>query len=86
MSESLLARTLAHLERLVAFDTRNPPRNIDGEGIFAYLRGELAEEKMEGRGTSRLKVRPPSGVAGKLSWDSRVRPSWWPWPEKVNRA
>jgi hypothetical protein len=35
------------------------------------LRGELAEEKMEGRGTSRLKVRPPSGVAGKLSWDSR---------------
>lgn len=36
-----LARTLAHLERLVAFDTRNPPRQIDGAGIFAYLRGEL---------------------------------------------
>lgn len=36
-----LARTLAHLERLVAFDTRNPPRHIDGAGIFAYLRGAL---------------------------------------------
>ena len=36
-----LARTLAHLERLVAFDTRNPPRQIDGAGIFAYLRGAL---------------------------------------------
>ena len=37
-----LARTLAHLARLVAFDTRNPPRAIDGAGIFAYLRDELA--------------------------------------------
>lgn len=46
MSEPLLARTLAHLERLVAFDTRNPPRNIDGGGIFAYLRGELAAAGM----------------------------------------
>ena len=37
-----LARTLAALARLVAFDTRNPPRALDGAGIFAYLRGELA--------------------------------------------
>ena len=36
-----LARTLATLGRLVAFDTRNPPRAIDGAGIFAFLRAEL---------------------------------------------
>lgn len=39
---SALARTLTILGRLVAFDTRNPPRVIDGAGIFNYLRGELA--------------------------------------------
>lgn len=37
-----LARTLAHLERLVGFDTRNPPRAIDDAGIFAYLHAMLA--------------------------------------------
>lgn len=37
----VLARTLGHLERLVGFDTRNPPRAIDGDGIFNYLRGAL---------------------------------------------
>lgn len=37
-----LARTLEHLARLVGFDTRNPPRAIDGAGIFAYLRDHLA--------------------------------------------
>nr|WP_293274905.1 M20/M25/M40 family metallo-hydrolase [Nannocystis sp.] len=37
-----LARTLAHLDRLVGFDTRNPPRAIDDAGIFAYLRAMLA--------------------------------------------
>jgi len=36
-----LARTLAHLGRLVGFDTRNPPRAIDSAGIFAYLRDQL---------------------------------------------
>jgi hypothetical protein len=30
MSDETLAGTLAHLGRLVAFDTRNPPRAIDG--------------------------------------------------------
>jgi acetylornithine deacetylase len=38
---SALAGVLGHLERLVAFDTRNPPRAIDGGGIFAYLREHL---------------------------------------------
>jgi acetylornithine deacetylase len=32
---------LAHLEALVGFDTRNPPRVIDTGGIFDYLRGQL---------------------------------------------
>ena len=42
MSGDLLPAALAHLERLVAFDTRNPPRAIDGGGLFAYLRERLA--------------------------------------------
>lgn len=36
-----LAVVLRHLAALVAFDTRNPPRAIDGDGIFAYLRDAL---------------------------------------------
>ncbi|WP_434427715.1 M20/M25/M40 family metallo-hydrolase [Nannocystis pusilla] len=42
MSEATLRRTLEHLGRLVAFDTRNPPRAIAGDaGLFAYLRDML---------------------------------------------
>lgn len=42
MSDETLASTLAHLERLVAFDTRNPPRAISGEGgIIDYLHNAL---------------------------------------------
>lgn len=33
---------LNHLGRLVAFDTRNPPRHIDEGGIFAYCAAQLA--------------------------------------------
>ena len=36
----LLPRLLAHLDALVGFDTRNPPRRI-GTGIFDYLRAQL---------------------------------------------
>lgn len=32
---------LRHLEALVSFDTRNPPRVIDTGGIFDYLRAQL---------------------------------------------
>lgn len=35
------AAALRHLEVLVAFDTRNPPRSIDAHGIFDYLRAQL---------------------------------------------
>ena len=37
----LLQSTLAHLERLVSFDTRNPPREIGTGGIFDYVRAQL---------------------------------------------
>jgi acetylornithine deacetylase len=37
----MLPDILRHLEQLVGFDTRNPPRAISTGGIFDYLRGEL---------------------------------------------
>ena len=44
----LLAATLAHLEKLVSFDTRNPPRAIAAEGgIFDYLRANLPGFQVE---------------------------------------
>lgn len=38
---SLLETTLTHLEKLVSFDTRNPPRALTTGGIFDYLRQQL---------------------------------------------
>lgn len=38
----MLNDILHHLEALVRFDTRNPPRVIDTGGIFDYLRDQLA--------------------------------------------
>jgi acetylornithine deacetylase len=38
---ALLAATTRHLQALVAFDTRNPPRTIGTGGIFDYLRANL---------------------------------------------
>ncbi|MBO9715696.1 MAG: acetylornithine deacetylase, partial [Pseudoxanthomonas sp.] len=44
----LLASTFAHLEKLVSFDTRNPPRAIAAEGgIFEYLRSQLPGFRVE---------------------------------------
>ncbi|MBB3855995.1 acetylornithine deacetylase [Xanthomonas arboricola] len=44
----LLASTLEHLEQLVSFDTRNPPRAIAAEGgIFDYLRAQLPGFQVE---------------------------------------
>ena len=37
----MLDSVLAHLEALVSFDTRNPPRLIGTAGIFDYLRAQL---------------------------------------------
>ena len=41
MSE-LLTTTLEHLRALVAFDTQNPPREINADGIFEYVRTQLS--------------------------------------------
>ncbi|MGY4515687.1 acetylornithine deacetylase [Lysobacter sp. HA18] len=38
---------LRHLEALVAFDTRNPPRAIGTGGIFDYLRAQLPDFKVD---------------------------------------
>jgi acetylornithine deacetylase len=43
----LLAHTLRHLEALVSFDTRNPPRAIGTGGIFDYLRAQLPDFTIE---------------------------------------
>ena len=39
----MLSDILQHLEALVSFDTRNPPRAIDTGGIFDYLQAQLPD-------------------------------------------
>lgn len=41
MSDALLDKTLQHLRALVGFDSRNPPRAIGTDGMFAYLAEQL---------------------------------------------
>ncbi|MEO6365114.1 MAG: acetylornithine deacetylase [Luteimonas sp.] len=43
----MLQSVLKHLEALVAFDTRNPPRTIGTEGIFDYIRVRLPDFRVE---------------------------------------
>ncbi len=43
----MLDAVLQHLEALVAFDTRNPPRAIGTGGIFDYLRAQLPGFRIE---------------------------------------
>ncbi|HEV2607276.1 MAG TPA: acetylornithine deacetylase [Xanthomonadaceae bacterium] len=43
----MLDKVLQHLEMLVSFDTRNPPRAIDSGGIFEYLRTQLPDFDVE---------------------------------------
>jgi acetylornithine deacetylase len=43
----MLADVLRHLETLVSFDTRNPPRMIGGGGIFDYLRTQLPDFRVD---------------------------------------
>lgn len=45
--DALLSATLSQLERLVAFDTRNPPRRISADGVFAYLQSQLRDFRCE---------------------------------------
>ena len=44
---TMLETTLRHLEALVSFDTRNPPRDIGTGGIFDYLRSQLDGFRIE---------------------------------------
>ena len=43
----MLEAVLKHLEALVSFDTRNPPRDIGTGGIFDYLRSQLEGFRIE---------------------------------------
>ena len=43
----MLSETLRHLEALVSFDTRNPPRAIGTGGMFDYLRTHLPGFRVE---------------------------------------
>ncbi|MEZ0469915.1 acetylornithine deacetylase [Luteimonas salinilitoris] len=43
----MLPETLRHLEALVSFDTRNPPRAIGTGGIFDYIRAQLLGFRVE---------------------------------------
>jgi acetylornithine deacetylase len=45
--QPMLETVLKHLEALVAYDTRNPPRAIGTDGIFDYLRAQLAGFRIE---------------------------------------
>ena len=44
---SRLQDVLAHLEALVSFDTRNPPRLIGTGGIFDYIRAQLSDFRVD---------------------------------------
>ena len=44
---AVLEGVLGHLEALVGFDTRNPPRAIGTDGIFGYLRAQLPGFRIE---------------------------------------
>ncbi|MEO7432525.1 MAG: acetylornithine deacetylase [Dokdonella sp.] len=43
----MIETVLQHLEALVAFDTRNPPREIGTGGIFDYLRAHLRDFRID---------------------------------------
>ncbi|CAN5715362.1 acetylornithine deacetylase [soil metagenome] len=43
----MLDTILKHLEALVSFDTRNPPRMIAVDGIFGYLRAQLPDFELD---------------------------------------
>ena len=43
----MLDRVLNHLDALVGYDTRNPPRAIGTDGIFDYLREQLPGFRIE---------------------------------------
>jgi len=47
MEARLRERAIDHLGNLVAFDTQNPPRELDGGGMFSYLCEQLEAFELE---------------------------------------
>ena len=47
MATDMLADVLRHLEALVSFDTRNPPRLIGSGGIFDYIHAQLRDFRID---------------------------------------
>jgi len=47
LESTMLQTILQHLEALVSFDTRNPPRAITTGGIFDYIRAQLPDFRVE---------------------------------------
>lgn len=45
----MIEQVLKHLEALVSFDTRNPPRAIGTGGIFDYIRAQLPDFRIDVR-------------------------------------
>ena len=44
----MLDHVLKHLDALVSFDTRNPPRALGNIGIFEYIRGSCRSPLRDG--------------------------------------
>ena len=61
-------RILRHLEALVAYDTRNPPRAIGPDGIFDYLRAHLPgfEFTLTDHGAGAVSLLARRGVTDRL--------------------
>lgn len=64
----MLSRTLQHLDALVAFDTRNPPRAIGTDGIFDYLREKLPgfEIRVDDHGAGSVSLLAVRGQASRV--------------------
>lgn len=64
----MLDTILRHLEALVAFDTRNPPRAIGTGGIFAYIRTQLPdfEVRIEDHGAGAVSLLAVRGTPRRL--------------------
>ena len=82
----MLEQTLDHLQALVSFDTRNPPRAITTGGIFDYLRANLPGFNVEvidhGAGAVSLyAVRGTPKYLFNVHLDTVPdSPHWWPQP------
>ena len=70
---TMLPDILRHLEALVSFDTRNPPRRIGTGGMFDYLRAQLAGFRLEVTDHERLLLLARAWPAGHAHVDISLR-------------